>query len=152
MRAAVRRTTTALAVAACLAVTGCASDASTDPTAERSGPETLAPEDLGADTVDLDEVQGLVDDLRTTTEAAEPEIRDEMAPLLEQAQSALDQAGPAREDGDEAAREEAVGALEDAVSELEAAAENSDDEYGRAITEVAERLRRLAEELRPAPA
>lgn len=141
-----------LSLAGALVLTGCtAADESADPVAERSGPETLAPEDLGEDVVDLGGVQDQIDDLRAGLDDAEADARAEAEAALEQAQSALDEAGTARDSDDQAVRDAAVASVEDAGEALQTAREDASDAFGRALDTLDADLRRLAEELRRAP-
>ena len=146
-----RRTTIVLVVSGCLALTGCSADEAAEPTAERSGPATLAPEDMGEDEVDLDVVQDGIDDLRENLGSAEPEAEADAEAALDSAQTALDAATQAREGGTQEDRDAAVGTVESAVEALDGVAGDSPDAFGRAASELAENLRLLAEELRRAP-
>ena len=148
-----RSTIVTLSLAGALVLTGCtAADESADPVAERSGPETLAPEDLGEDVVDLAGVQDQIDDLRAGLDDAEADARAEAEAALDLAQSALDEAETARDGDDQAARDEAVASVEEAGEALQTARADAADAYGRALDTLEADLRRLAEELRQAPA
>lgn len=148
-----RRGLIGTAVAGVLLLSGCAAEAEvTEPTAERSGPATLAPNELGEDVVDVPRVQNQIDDLRAGLDDAEQEVRSGAESALDTAQQALDEAEPLRQSDDEDARGAAVESLESAVAALEDPSLDSPDGFGRAVDELAAELRRLAEELRQAPA
>lgn len=147
-----RTTIVALSLAGALALTGCtAPDESADPLAERSGPETLVPEEFGEDVVDLARVQDQIDDLRAGLDDTEADVRAEAETALDDAQAALDEAEPARDSSDQTARDAAVERLEAASEALQTTREDAADAFGRALDTLDADLRRLAEELRQAP-
>lgn len=148
-----RRGMIGVALAGVMVVAGCAAETEvTEPTAERSGPQTLAPDELGTDVVDIPVVQDQIDDLREGLDDAEDDVRNGAEAALDQAQEALDEAEPLRQSEDEEERGAAVESLESAVGSLEDPSLDSPDGFGRALDTLAADLRRLAEELRQAPA
>jgi hypothetical protein len=147
-----RRTLTAIAVAGGLVLTGCGADAEQpDPLDDRTGPATLAPDDLGEDAVDLDEIQRRIDELRDNLQDGVGVDQEEGAAALDDAEAALEEARQARGDGDQGTRDEVAQQVDAAATRVHQLVEVPEDAFGRTLDDLWLDLQRLAEELRRAP-